>query len=176
MLKTLTLSLVSAITLIAILVIGDNYLSRYISWRALSPTLISESSQWYMENRANDVDDIIAICVYALDCAENSARLTIVPDPDQYDFETLRQLIWARRFNGTCIGQSANLGLHLLRSSLSDGNPGSDRAIWSFYLNRFIPKSGNWSGGAFSEEPWERCSMERAAYSVEEGVLYKTSN
>ena len=176
MFMRVTLVLLALLASIPLFVFGIDYGSRYKSWRELSPALISDASQWYIINRASDIGRVTAICVYALDCSTDHARLAIVPNLDDYDFEALRQLIWDRRFAGICEGQSANLGLHLVRSQNSGKYKHSDHAIWSFYNNRFIPMHGNWSGGAFSEEPWERCSMEGAAFLVQNGVARKTAN
>jgi hypothetical protein len=176
MFKRVALVLITVLALIAVLVVGSDYSSRYWSWRALSPAHIAASSQWYINNRASDIDGISAICVYALECTDDGARLAIVRDPDQYDFGALKNLIWNRRFEGICPGQTANLGLHLMRPPESNAVMPTDQAIWSFYHDRFIPMRGNWSGGAFSEEPWERCSIDGAAYLVQQGVLVDSKN
>ena len=176
MFKRVTLVLLALLALIPLSVFGIDYYPRYKSWRELSPALISDASQWYITNRASDIGGVTAICVYALDCSADHARLTIVRNLDDYDFEALRQLIWTRRFAGTCQGRTANLGLHLMRSKVSGEHEYSDHAIWSFYNNRFIPMHGHRSGGAFSEEPWERCSMDGAVFLVQNGVASKTAN
>jgi len=170
----LALAAVIALVLLIYLIL-DRY-PRYASWRALSSAKIADATQWYIDNRASDVREIAAICVYALDCSDTRARLSIVPTPDQFDLDALRKRIWARRFSGVCQGRSANLGLHVLRANYTDLHWYSDLAIWSFYNDRFIPIHGRFSGGAFSEEPWERCSIERATYLVQEGQLLSGSN
>lgn len=175
MLNGARFALVSVFGLITLIILINNYYPRYASWRSLSPAHISAASQWYLDNRVRDVDDVTAICFYAVNCSDNGARLALVPNPDQYDFDALRQRIWARRFKGVCQGRTSNLGLHLLRTSDSDQYEYSDSAIWSFYNNRFIPKWGHWSGGAFSEEPWERCSIDEAAYFWEGGQLVRVA-
>ena len=167
-------ALVAVFVLLLFFLLADIY-PRYMSWRSLSSARISEEVQWYIDNRAQKRGDIFAICVYALNCRDNRAHLEIVPSPDQYEFDTLRQLMWARRFKGACPGQSANLGLHVLRVSGAERFGGSDHAIWSFFNNGFIPREGHWSGGAFSEEPWERCSTGKAAYLLEEGQLVRAT-
>ena len=174
--KRATLVLLTLLFLIPLFVFGTDRYARYKSWRELSATHISDAAQWYLTNRAKDVAGVSAICVYALDCADGHARLAIVGNLDEHDFKALRQLIWTRRFAGTCQGQTANLGLHLLRSENSEEHEYSDHAIWSFHNNRFIPMYGSWSGGAFSEEPWERCSMDSAAFLAQRGVVQKTDN
>ncbi len=165
----------------AALVLGASLLltggfARYKSWRSLSPAHVLTATQWYIANRARQANDVTAVCVYVLDCSDDRARLAIVPAPDQYDFRALRQLIWVRRFKGRCQGYTANLGLHILRRPDNDRYAGSDQAIWSFNNDRFIPSSGNWSGGAFSEEPWERCTIDRAAYEVQGSQLVGKGN
>lgn len=176
MFKRVALVLLSLLVLFALLVFGNDRYSHYKSWRELSPATISNASQWYITNRASNIGAITAICVYALDCSADRARLAIVHDLDKYDFEELRQLIWDRRFSSTCQGRTANLGLHLMRSQDNGEYDYSDHAFWSFSNNRFVPQDGSWSGGSFSEEPWERCSMDGAVFEVQNGVASKITN
>lgn len=166
--------LLGAAAFIALLVFAINIsdlVKRYRSWQALSPTHITETTQWYLENRAPQSSDIIAVCVYAVDCSGDWARLALIRDLDQYDFDALRDRIWARRFDGVCTGRTANLGLSLLSSSDDNTNRGHYDAVWSFYHNRFISRFNAWRFPAFSLEPWERCTIENATYNVRDGVL-----
>lgn len=167
--------------LIALYFVADHYGSRYTSWRALSSEHVFDAAQQYVEqeyiNKKNyDASEIIPVCVYAVACDDVWARLAIVNDPDQFDFDALKRRIWARRFKGTCQGQTANLGLHVLHSQGSD-RPGRDLAIWNFYGDSFT-RTGDlhWViGGAFTDEPWERCSIDRAAYLIENGALVRNA-
>lgn len=120
-----------------------------------------------------DHSSIKAVCVYVLSCDHNEARLQLVQNLDEVDFEALRDQIWDRRFQGTCEGRTANLGLHIYRDSTETSSRywHSDHAIWSFGNNRFVPKHGRFSGGSFSEEPWERCSLEKAIYPMKSVAL-----
>lgn len=168
--------------LIALYFVADHYGSRYTSWRALSSEHVFDAAQRYVEReyintKSYDASEIIPVCVYAVACDDVWARLAIVDDPDQFDFGALKRRIWARRFKGTCQGQTANLGLHVLHSQGSD-RPGRDLAIWNFYGDSFS-RTGDrhwFIGGAFSDEPWERCSIDRAAYLIENGALVRNPN
>jgi len=172
-LKRVILLFISVHVLVSLLFYGIDRFSRYQSWRGISHSRMPDAAQWYISNRAQYVSDVRAICFYALDCDDDHARLALVRNLDGYDFEALRERIWARRFGGTCQGYTANVGLHILRSQDSAEHSNFDHAIWSFYHNRFIPVRGHRNiGGAFSEEPYERCSMDGAAFLVENGVVY----
>ena len=129
--------------------------------------LISDASLWYLENRATNANEIAALCVYALDCSGDRARLAIISDIYQFNFGSLRQRIWARRFKGICQGQTANLGLQIVRQDSARPEL-QDQAVWSFTNNRFISRNIRWA--AFSEEPWERCSAKNATFLVEKGA------
>lgn len=171
--KRVTFVLLALVVVCSLLGFGLDRYWRYKSWRELSANHISDASQWYITHRASNVEEVQATCIYALDCTNDRARLAIIRKLDEYDFEALRQLIWARRFSGTCQGKTANLAMHLVRSQKNNKYEHSDQAIWSFYLNRFVPMHGRFSGGAFSEEPWERCSIEGAALLSRNGVAEK---
>ena len=152
------------IGLVVAVLISYDHASRYISWKHLSAEVLQDKTSWYLENRAWDRSSITAVCIYIVSCEENRARLVIVEDLEAIDFDDLRRRIWNRRFDDLCRGRTSNLGLHLLREPAAEANDywHSDQAIWSFYNNRFIPKHGRFSGRAFSQEPWERCSFEKA--------------
>lgn len=154
--------------------IGRGDFERYLSWRSLSATKVSTSVQLYLDEKVEDSDQVVAICFYALDCSSGRARLRLVSTPAQYDFDALKQRIWKRRFDRVCEGVSANLGLHLLRALNSRRDDHSDNAIWSFVGDDFHSSlGGHWSiPGAFSEEPWKRCSIEDAAFHVKDGKIY----
>lgn len=157
--------LTTLVGLVALLVAPD-YCSRFSSWSNLSAETVDRKARRYLDSRAMENYPIKAVCVYVLSCDHNEARLKLVRDFDEVDFEALRDQIWARRFRRTCEGRTANLGLHIYRepSESSSRFWHSDHAIWSFNNNRFVPKHGRFSGGSFSEEPWERCSPEKATY------------
>ncbi|MEC8629599.1 MAG: hypothetical protein VXY73_05870 [Pseudomonadota bacterium] len=185
MFKRIAVALIAFFALITMYGFADHYGSRYTSWRALSSEHVFDAAQEYIEwqyvnrkqfkNRETDnVSNITAVCFYAVTCDDDEARLALISDPDQFDFDALKRRIWARRFKGTCQGQTANLGLHVLHSQGSD-RPGRDLAIWNFYGDSFT-KTGDrhwFIGGAFSDEPWERCSLDRAAYLIENGALVR---
>lgn len=176
------IAICAPIALFAVYLVADDYVSRYMSWRALSSEHVFDAAQRYVEreyiNRNSyDASEIIPVCVYAVTCDDDEARLAIVRDPDQLDFDALKRRIWARRFEGTCQGSTANLGLHVLRSEESVER-GDDLPVWTFYGDSFITTGDrHWSvGGAFSKEPWERCSIDRAAYLIKDDVLVRNPN
>ena len=167
--KTLIWALAPLFILILAL-FATNYYDRYKSWKNLSAETIIEKTSWYLENHASEPSSIEAVCLYIVACEDDRARLEITKDVKSIDFDSLRDRIWERRFTRTCKGRTSNLGLHILRNSseTSRNYSHSDHAIWSFYNNRFVPKLSRFSVVAFSEEPWERCSAQRAFYSVAE--------
>ena len=158
--------IMATMSLLTIVLFASDYCSRYVNWRNLSAELLNEKISWYLENRAGDQASISAACLYIVACEDDIARLVIAEDIESIDFELLRSRIWDRRFSGICEGRTSNLGLHIIRNSTATTSAysTSDHAIWSFYNNKFIPKQGRFSGGAFSEEPWERCSVQRSIY------------
>ncbi len=185
MFKRIALALIifcAPFALIALYFVADHYGSHYTSWRALSSEHVFDAAQQYVEReyintKSYDASEIIPVCVYAVTCDDVWARLAIVDDPDQFDFDALKRRIWARRFKGTCQGQTANLGLHVLHSQGSH-RPGDDLPIWNFYGDSFTStRDRHWFfGGAFSDEPWERCSLDRAAYLIENGEFVRNPN
>lgn len=155
----------------------DRY-TRYASWKNLSSQTVKNETQWYLENRTFEPGSVKAICIYVVECSAGVARLQLTENLTNLDFDKLRQTIWDRRFKRSCTGQTANLGLHIVRDNVSDAQSFwySDRAIWSFNNNRFIPIHGRFAGGSFSEEPWERCSLPKATYAItDEGFLAETT-
>ncbi len=188
MFKRIAVALIAFFALIALYGVAYDYGSRYTSWRALSSEHVFDAAQRYVEwqyvnrkqykNRETDnVSNITAVCFYAVTCDDDEARLALISDPDQFDFDALKRRIWARRFEGTCQGSTANLGLHVLRSEDSVKQE-YDLAFWTFYGDGFRFRSVNgrfFYWGAFSEEPWERCSIDRAAYLIENGALVRNA-
>jgi len=154
--------IIATIPLLFVGMFAYDYFSRFVSWRNLSSELLNEKTSWYLDNRALDQGSISGVCLYIVACEDDRARLVIVEDIESIDFKLLRDRIWDRRFNGVCEGRTSNLGLHIIRNSAA--TEPNDYAIWSFYNNRFIPRHGRFSAGAFSEEPWERCSIKKSIY------------
>ncbi|MFO6446556.1 hypothetical protein ACLBKU_05360 [Erythrobacter sp. NE805] len=134
--------------------IGYDYLSRYLSWANLSKEELVASARWYVRERAPGQK----VCLYAVTCERGRARLALVKDLRTWDLEAARQLTWDRRFGDACPGQTANFAL-----AVAPGGPeldpadGTDRAVWSFYLDRFAPYRTH-SFAAFSEREPEACT------------------
>lgn len=194
MFKRIALAVIAFFALITMYGYADSYGSRYTSWRALSSEHVFDAAQQYVEREyintkhyiskfqynnfeTDNVSNVTAVCVYAVTCDDDRARLALISDLDQFDFDALKRRIWARRFEGTCQGQTANLGLHVLRSEDSVEQQ-YDFAVWTFYGDGFIPRQvlGRFFfSGAFSERPWERCSLDRAAYLIENDELVRNA-
>ena len=130
--------------------------SRYLSWQNLSKEEIVASADWYIENRAPGE----RACLYAVVCEDGRARLDLIKDMEGWNIEATRELVWDRKFSGACPGGTANFALQMLPSDPPLRN-GRERAIWSFYNDRFVPISGHFHGPhAFSEIAPEQCSEE----------------
>lgn len=163
-------TIITVATVILMLAAAD-LIPRFLSWRSLSAETVEQKTQLYLDTRTFSPEKVIAVCVYAVECSSGRAILKKMQQPERFDFQELRQTIWSRRFEKTCPGRTANLGLHIVRSSQDSIYNSSDHAIWSFYNDRFIPRLGRFSGGSFSEEPWDRCTVETATYSIQDGKM-----
>lgn len=150
--------------------VGIDRFARYDSWRTLDAETIRNEAVNYVERY--EIDDV-GICVYAVTCDTGAAQLSLIPDLDAHDFEQTRELIWARRFDGECSGQTANVGLHIIPVSRRTREVEwyQRNAIWSFGTDRFLRKWGNHSSGAFSEEPWQRCTPDNFAFTRIDGEI-----
>ncbi len=151
-----------AIVGLLVLAVGScqayDYGSRYSSWAGLSKPELVDSARWYVRERAPGQK----VCLYVVTCDKGRARLALVKDIEALDIEPARQLAWDRRFKNHCPGQTANFAL-----AVAEGGPeitwGSQRAVWSFYLDRFTPRMGRFHGPyAFSERDAEPCTAQHA--------------
>lgn len=134
-----------------------DYGSRYASWARLEKAEVVASARWYVRERAPGQK----VCLYAAICDKGRARLVIVRDLDAWDIEATRQLAWDRRFGGSCPGYTANLALEVAPGGPEPPPQGTERAVWSFHLDRFRP----WQTpdlSAFSESPAEPCTPAHA--------------
>ena len=132
--------------------------TRYLSWRDISKKQIVAAADWYIENRAPGE----RACLYAVVCEQGRARLELVEDLESWDLEATKELVWDRKFGGTCPGRTANFALEMAPSNL-DTHWANKRAVWSFYNDRFIPSFTRFNGGsAFSEIKAQPCSQEFA--------------
>lgn len=130
-------------------------LSRYLSWRNLTKDEIAESANWYIENRTSGG----RACLYAVVCENDRARLELVKDLERWDLDAAKSLVWDRKFGDRCPGRTANFALEMVQSG--DGSlSGSDRAVWSFYNDRFVPIQRRYDGSSFSETDAEPCTEE----------------
>jgi hypothetical protein len=145
------------IAAVVIGLIAFDYTRRYLSWTNLSKTELVASARWYVRERAPGQK----VCLYSVICDNGRARLVLIRDVDTWDIEAARQLAWSRRFSDACPGQTANFALEAAEGGAPPPN-GTDRATWSFYLDRFRPWRGH-SHSAFSEKPAESCT---AAYAI----------
>ncbi|MAL10136.1 MAG: hypothetical protein CMF74_10790 [Maricaulis sp.] len=143
--------------------------ARFLSWRTLSAEMVRERAEVYVERYL--IDDV-GVCIYVVRCDSGRARLEPV-DVDEVDFDALRDRIWGRRFRNECPGQTANLGLHLVALNEVENEILSNQANarWAFATDRFGPRWTRFGGGAFSEEPWLRCTPEHYAFIRRGGVI-----
>ncbi|MCZ4297113.1 hypothetical protein [Henriciella marina] len=145
------------------IVFAIDYAGRYRSWQSLSGAKLSREISRYIDRY--DVPAAHA-CLYAVDCSTGRARLALLGTLDDDTISEAKSRVWDRRFNpGFCDGRTTNFGLQLLGKDnaepLADFNA---HARWSFANDRFIQRWSRFQSGAFSEEPWERCTPEKALW------------
>jgi hypothetical protein len=136
---------------------------RYWNFTTLTKAHVVEEARAYARERLSS--PVTYICIYEVDCSGEAAVLRLVENIDTWDFEAAKTRIWDRRFNNTCSGRTSNFGLHILAGA--DEIDSKTHARWFFFGNRFYPKHTRFGGGAFSEEPWERCTSERATIRLQ---------
>ena len=134
-----------------------DYGSRYASWSGLDKPKVVAAAQWYVRERAPGQK----VCLYRVICNKGRARLKLVKDLATWDVEATRQLVWDRKFGGGCPGFTANLALEVAPGGAEPPPQGTERAVWSFYLDRFRPWQTH-AFSAFSEKPAEPCTPEFA--------------
>ena len=132
-----------------------DYWSRYSSWSNLSKQELVDSANWYVRERAQGG----RACLYAVVCGEKGARLELVKNLDELDMAKTKDIIWKRRFRVFCPGRTSNFALELEPGS-ADTTLGRERAVWSFFNDRFVPVLTRFSNHAFSEIKPEPCSAE----------------
>lgn len=133
---------------------------RFISFQTLSKHKLLEEARIYIDDRAGGEQ---MACLYAVSCEGGRARLSAVSNLAEWDLEATQEEIWSRRFSDYCPGRTANLALHLIpMEGAEEQMRALSHARWSFMHDRFIPISGRFQSGSFSEEPWERCTPENA--------------
>ncbi|MFY8143081.1 MAG: hypothetical protein ACOVMT_04260 [Caulobacter sp.] len=123
------------------------------------PKLIKEAHA-YIDERT---DGRQAACLYVVNCDGGSARLTLVSDLATWNLEDTKRDIWRRGSSGFCPGRTTNIGLQLIPEPGAQPDVESHMlSRWSFFNDRFIPRSGRFQSGAFSDKDWEPCTLERA--------------
>lgn len=135
---------------------------KYWNFTTLTKAHVVQRAQAYVGSRVRG--PVTHICIYEVDCSGDEATLKLVDNIDTWDFEAAKARIWRRRFSDACSGRTANFGLHILTNG--EELDSRTHARWVFLGNGFAPKSTRFGGGSFSEEPWERCTPERATIQV----------
>lgn len=146
--------------------------TRLLNFSTLTKEEVVSDAQTYLDQRG---DQAQAACLYVVTCDEGRARLTLVPDLTDGIVKQLRKDAWHRRTSGFCPGRTTNIGLELIPED--GGEPlGSSQGLarWSFFNDRFIPRSGRFQSGSFSNEPWEPCTLERALIRSPETAASQT--
>jgi hypothetical protein len=137
-----------------------DYALKYLHFSALTKERLMQETHTYIRDRAGG--DQMA-CLYVVQCDGDRARLELVQEIDSWDFDAAKNRIWRRRFSNYCTGRTTNLALHLIPHEGHE--PQIDalaHARWSFFNDRFIPLRGRFQSGAFTDQPWERCTPEAA--------------
>lgn len=130
---------------------------RYYHFSTLSKDEVVIQAGRYIQDRAGGNQ---MACLYEVRCDGGRARLEMVRDLATWDFEQTKATIWERRFDGSfCTGRTTNLALHLIPTEGHEAQMDAlSHARWAFGLDRFIPRSGRFQSGAFTDQPWERCT------------------
>ncbi len=134
--------------------------ARLYNFSALTNEKVVREARDYVDQRA---DGQQAACLYVVRCDGDKARLALVPALTASALKEAKGDIWQRRTSGFCPGRTTNIGLQLIPEI--GGEPQIESialARWSFFNDRFIPRSGRFQSGSFSDEPWEPCTLERA--------------
>lgn len=151
------------VVIFGLLVVGtlvwlSNWPTRYLNFRSLTAGEVARDAARYIEEKFGGG----SACIYEVRCDTGRAQLYVVEDLASWDIETTKEVIWNRRFSDECPGRTANIGLHVLPDGDREWSDSTTLAIWTFGGNRFIPRMSRFSGGAFSEGDWQRCSTEHS--------------
>ena len=132
----------------------------YLHFTSLTKERLVGEAEIYIRDRAGG--DQMA-CLYVVQCEGGHAHLELVPDMSALDLRGAKERIWRRRFSDYCSGQSTNFGLQLIpRPGHEAQIDAVSHARWVFFNDRFIPQHNNRESGAFTDQPWERCTPQRA--------------
>jgi hypothetical protein len=145
------LIIVGVIAALVLAVFAHDRISRYLSWRSLDGDKLVAEARAYTERY--EIENV-GMCLYVLDCSSGRARLQQVTDPGNWDFDVTRELIWERRFSDVCQAQTANIAV-VLTSTVEENDTlkrWNNSGYWNFALDRFHSRSGNFHGGAISNE------------------------
>ena len=147
--------------LIAIVFFGPLDLSlRYLSFFSLTKEKLVSEAEAYIDDRAGGNQ---MACLYVVKCDNSYARLDLVRDMGDLDLQSVKRDVWDRRTRDVCRGRTTNIALHLIPKPGHEEQIDSlARSRWSFINDRFIPLSGRFQSGSFTDQDWERCTPERA--------------
>jgi hypothetical protein len=139
---------------------GVDYAIRFRDFARLSKETLVREAHAYIRDRT---DGHQMACLYVVQCDGEHARLEIVAEISSLDLQAVKDRIWRRRFSDYCSGRTANFALHLIPREGHEEQP--DRvahAFWTFRGNGFYPRFTRFWGGAFTDQPWERCTPGKA--------------
>ena len=133
---------------------------RLLNFFTLTKEEVLRGARIYVDERT---DGRQAACLYIVSCDDGPARLTLVSNLTPEIMREAKGDIWHRRSSGFCRGRTTNIGLELIPEVGGEPQGGSNGlARWSFFNDRFIPRSGRFQSGSFSDKPWEPCTFEKA--------------
>lgn len=145
-------------------VLALEYPIRLLQWQTLSKTEVVKGAEVF--RRRYDLSarylENAYVCLYVVSCESGRARLSPVTDIESWDFAATKATIWRRKFSDYCPGRTANFGLHWVDRSGAEIPGFLETAYWSMSNDRFLMRHGRFNTGAFSEEPWQRCTPDIA--------------
>ncbi len=154
----ITFTLILALLAAGVVIWLGGWPTTYLNFKSLTVDEVTLDAERYVEQYFGSG----SACIYEVRCDTGRALLYIVEDVDAWDIQQTKSVVWERRFSEECPGRTANIGLHVLPDTDQTYSDSTALAIWSFRGDRFIPTLSRYSGGAFSEQGWQRCTSEYA--------------
>ena len=136
-------------------------MAAYINWKSLTKREVIQAAESYIAYHKIKED----ACLYAVSCIDDRAHFRLIKDIESWNLEEAKQTVWQRKFDGTCTGRTANIGIYFTSENKEEWTNKTQHhsGIWSFSSNGFFRQMGRFSGASFSQQySWENCMPEFA--------------